>query len=96
MTNLAPDLRTVLLEQNAIDMMVWITNFKILIYLLLKHLNQLLRVAFRFCFERDSFVFPPGAEVTLPCLSATQIGGLTASRLAALGTSREIQANLNN
>ena len=38
----------------------------------------------RFCPERDSFIFPPGAEVTLPCLSSTLMGGLATRRLASL------------
>lgn len=40
---------------------------------------------FRFCPERESFLFPPGAEVTLPCLSATLLGSVVVNRLAFLG-----------
>ncbi|KAI9560698.1 hypothetical protein GHT06_011648 [Daphnia sinensis] len=63
---LPPELRTHLLETNALDAMI-------------------LRVTFRFCPERESFLFPPGAEVTLSCLSSTLLGSVTTSRLANLG-----------
>ncbi|XP_032788719.2 LOW QUALITY PROTEIN: retinoic acid receptor beta [Daphnia magna] len=46
---------------------------------------MILRVTFRFCPERESFLFPPGAEVTLSCLSSTLLGSATTSRLANLG-----------
>lgn len=82
--NLSAELRTALLEQNAIDMMVSLCLLS-KSFVNLIELFQLLRVAFRYCIERDSFLFPPGAEVTLPCLSATLIGSQTTSRLAALG-----------
>ena len=45
-------------------------------------------MAFRFCPERESFLFPPGAEVTLPCLSSTPLNvSDTPNRLVSLARS---------
>lgn len=49
---------------------------------------QILRLIFRFCSERESFLFPTGAEVTKACLSSTLLGSTTVNRLANLGTHR--------
>ena len=56
---------------------------------------QILRVIFRYCPERESFLFPPGAEVTIPCLSATLLGNTTVSRLVFLGK-LSWRSSLNN
>lgn len=46
---------------------------------------MILRTAFRFSPERSAFLFPPGIEVTLNCLSATQLGSDVIDQLSSLG-----------
>ena len=46
---------------------------------------QILRMAYRFCPERDAFLLPPGTEVTLSCLSSTPLGPQITDRLSTLG-----------
>ena len=48
-------------------------------------MTQILRVAYRFCPERDAFLFPPGTEVTVNCLSSTHLGPVISNRLSTLG-----------
>ena len=46
---------------------------------------QILRTAFRFSPERSAFLFPPGTEVTVDCLSATRLGPDIINQLSSLG-----------